>query len=129
MKTKVDLSQAEFVELCLQVVAEMGQHPWKINDGDCESFATMVIDKMGGEDDRDGDGPHLLWGDNQPEFFTPAHDPGYHCYVCYKDSYYDAEEPFGVKSPDMLPLFMRQLLQRDDIRARIHKAVGKMYRK
>jgi hypothetical protein len=122
-----DVSQA-VASLCMGIIRKMRQHPYEINCGSCDDFAAALCIMLGGESES-ADGPELRWGDNDPQFFTPAHDPDAHCYVFYKGKYYDAEEPYGVDRPDMLPVFMRQICHRADFLASINRAVASHYKK
>ena len=57
---------------------------WHINCGQCEEFATDVIDLLGGETDK----IVLLW-DSQ------INCEGSHCVISYQEKYYDSQHPYG----------------------------------
>lgn len=84
-----------------EIVAKMKEHPWLINCGLCEEFAGELAERL--------DGAQVFHGEELPEFFTEQHEPDAHCFVEYLGWYYDAEEPYGVPDPSLLPLFARQL--------------------
>jgi hypothetical protein len=81
------------------LVAEYGQHPYDINDGNCETFAMDVHERH----------PKVeyFWGDELLKMFPPSVDCSCHCFLKFQNRYYDAEEPEGVLHPIFLPFFFR----------------------
>ena len=67
-----------------------------INNGNCEGFAVRVINLMGGYSKE----LTLEESDWDSEFFG-------HCFIAYRDRYYDAECPNGVSDWHKLPIFKR----------------------
>lgn len=88
------------------LVKKFNQHPYDINDGNCELFAMEII-KMFPK-------AEMFWGDELPDFFPPNHiDPSIHCFIKFQDRFYDAEEPDGTLLPIFLPLYIRQCSLKD----------------
>lgn len=86
-----------------QLVKDFGQHPYDINNGNCSEFAQEVETKF-----PEADG---LWDDFEPDLFPNESEVVGHCFIRYKGKYYDAEEPYGVKLPNLLPIYLRKKYQ------------------
>jgi hypothetical protein len=87
-------------ETIRDLVDEYNQHPYDINDGNCECFALDVQKRY----------PEVtvFWGDAILELFPKTYvDPSPHCFVYYKGRFYDAEEPDGTLHPMFLPFYFR----------------------
>ena len=111
---------SEVAVIVTDLVKKFNKHPIDINMGFCSFFAGQLVELL-------GDDASIRWGLADSEFFTPAHEPDRHCYVLYDGRYYDAEEPYGVKSPDLLPFFMRHLHHNKRIRDSIHNSVSSLF--
>ena len=83
-----------------ELVLLWGIHPFDINNGHCEEFAEIIVQEI--------NGARIEWGEESESLFGPEYSPDLHCYVVLSDKYYDAEEPYGVDSPNKLPLYHRQ---------------------
>ena len=70
-----------------------GMTPRRMNRGLCEQFAEDVLELVKEVDD-------VSIEDNASEWFN-------HCWLEYKDRYYDAEAPYGVDEVADLPIFLR----------------------
>lgn len=66
--------------------------PQQINDGYCDIWATLFVERFG--------------GDHQWSFDFP-HDPTGHSWVKLGTKYYDAEMPMGTSDLTNLPFFQR----------------------
>lgn len=84
-----------------EVVQEIGEHPYDINNGNCSIVVGLVTDRV--EEAEERVTGHMY-----------AHDPPYpseytgHCWIYYKGKHYDAEEPEGVENWKNLPIFNRR---------------------
>lgn len=90
------------------MVAEYQKHPWMINCGDCEDFATELQERM-------GDAGDVVWIDelDDPQYSDIEHEYNIaHCVFKLNGFFYDAEEPYGVQDWRHLPLVGRQLRER-----------------
>ena len=93
----------EMPEILRYIVEEFNAHPYDINNGQCEEFAAAVKDRLPEAE--------AIWADDLREksmfdgIDTWLDD---HCFIRFQGRYYDAEEPEGVSSPDLLPFFWRQ---------------------
>lgn len=85
-----------------QLVTELGEHPYDINNGLCDQFAETIEERVRGA--------RAEWGDEEDHPFAPSQYPEDHCYIVYKGRYYDAEEPYGMDCPTKLPIFQRQVI-------------------
>ena len=94
-------------------VAEMGMHPYDINDGYCEDFAMNVIARLGGYRDGLTETTTEVQTDGAVDFVML---PG-HVWIECDGLHYDAEEPEGVAHWWDLPFFgrLRQRPQYKDI--------------
>lgn len=111
---------SEVAIIVYDLVKEFDKHPIDINMGLCCFFAERLVGLL-------GEDASIRWGVADSEFFTPAHEPDRHCYVLYDGRYYDAEEPYGVKSPDLFPFFMRHLHHTKKTRDYIHDSVCSLF--
>jgi hypothetical protein len=68
--------------------------PQEINDGYCDVWATLFVQKFGGKHQWSFDFPN---------------DPSGHSWVLLNNKYYDAEKPDGVSSLEELPFFQRSM--------------------
>lgn len=93
----------QITNLICQTVREYNLHPYHINCGSCENFAGDIAKKL--------KGAKAFWGDELEDLFPKKikHMAFCHCFIRYKDKYYDAEEPMGVSKPHQLPLYQRGL--------------------
>lgn len=66
--------------------------PKEINNGYCDMWASLFVDKFGGQHQWSFDFPN---------------DPNGHSWVKLNNKLYDAEAPNGVPSLDKLPFFQR----------------------
>jgi len=80
-----------------KVLRESGRPPREFTEGACEFFAHKVLSTLHDPED--------VSVDSNFEDMTPR--AGGHCWLVYKDRYYDAETPKGVNSIDQLPVFQR----------------------
>ncbi len=87
-----------------QVVKEFSEHPYDINDGRCDEFAEVVIERVPGAVFRD---LGLEWG---------------HCVIEFDGRYYDAEEPEGVLHWRQLPLCVRAIRANREMRVKQKKS-------
>ena len=93
----------EFVgDIVIELVKQMREHPFVINKGRCEEFASELQEVLG------DDAEILTFDDVDPNDRTVGH-----YFVKYKQRYYDAEEPFGVKDYKHLPIWQRSLREWD----------------
>ena len=84
-----------------QVVREFDQHPYDINNGNCEEFAERVCELVPGAE--------KLWGEQCPDALpAKTYDGDAHAFIVFDGVFFDAEEPCGVSTPRLLPLFARQ---------------------
>lgn len=81
----------EITKRILELIREFKKTPREINEGLCGEFAARLIQYF--ED------AVLLWKERA--------DGAYHTFVKLYDKFYDAEAPFGVKRPGLLPFFRR----------------------
>ncbi|MBT6046402.1 MAG: hypothetical protein HOG49_06235 [Candidatus Scalindua sp.] len=78
-----------------------------INGGLCDNFAHAVTIQIPGAE--------ALWGDGMDEeawdmpYNWVEYHAAYHCFVRFKNRYYDSEEPEGVDHPMKLPYYQREL--------------------
>lgn len=77
-------------------------HPYMINNGRCEGFAMHLSEA------------HQQPGGRVSDFGEVGHPDIAHYFYVYKGVYFDAEEPYGVTDPLLLPLAARQL-RKDDV--------------
>lgn len=78
-----------------EMVATWGESARSINDGDCERFA-QEVEKLIPDAKPVWDWFDLSKGYN-----------GLHCFIRYKDRFYDSESPEGVEDWADLPFFKR----------------------
>lgn len=86
-------------------VAASGEHPYDINNGNCEEFTLGVIARMGGPGEdlyECAPGEHEL-----PEILA-------HRWIWCDGLHYDAEEPAGVENWRDLPIFARMRREYDE---------------
>lgn len=88
-------------DIVKRLVAESGKHPFDINCGGCEDFAWTVFD--GFTDAFGSQTVQVHYGETMDEVFHG------HVWTEYDGRHYDAEEPYGVSDPRLLPLFMRRV--------------------
>ena len=82
-----------------QTIKDWDMTPDQINGGNCDNFAGDVTRLLGeGEP---------IWDDE-----LTGEEWGSHCFIKYKNRYYDAECPQGVNNWQDLPLFARQAIQK-----------------
>ncbi len=101
LRKATPMTKEQIGRMIKRLVVKWGVHPFEINQGYCEEFAEEICKQI--------DGATEEWGDEAPHLFTAFHSPDVHCYIVYDGRYYDAEEPYGVDSPNKLPLYNRQL--------------------
>ena len=70
--------------------------PREINNGYCDMWANLFVEKFGGTHQWSYDIPN---------------DPNGHSWVKFGDEFYDAEAPNGVSSLEQLPYFQRSIKQ------------------
>ena len=78
--------------------------PEIINSGRCENFALEVKQHI--------EGAEVIWDYMWIECTDPICEGMHkvsHCFIKYKDKYYDAECPNGVNHPIQLPFFENQI--------------------
>ena len=96
----------EIAQTIIEFVKEFQDHPYNINNGLCDVFASELIEQLL----KQGKIATQYWGDELPQFFNnKKYYPDAHCFVKCNGLYFDAEEPYGVTKPQLLPLFLRQL--------------------
>jgi len=84
--------------------------PFKINCGNCETFAQEIADEVNRLGKNEGGG---IWGEDNPELFQDGVDPDGHCFYMFsmpflRNRYFDSECPKGVENPSFLPFYRRQ---------------------
>ena len=90
------------------LVKEWGEHPYDINNGNCETFAMEIQERHPKVE--------VFWGDELLSIFPPTFiDPSPHCFLRFQDRYYDAEEPDGTLHPCFLPFYVRMSGKEDMI--------------
>ncbi len=94
------LDHQRMADTIVQLVLKWKNHPWMINQGQCEDFANKVTKIIIGS--------ASMWDNEIP--LSEQYGDTSHCFIYWKGRYYDAEEPWGVKNPLDLPLFRRKLL-------------------
>jgi len=83
------------------MVVDLGQHPWDINNGDCEAFAGDLIGRL---EQRDLEAQELG---------TPSDELSSHIwvYVPSLKMHFDAETPYGEDCFLKLAVFLRHLAE------------------
>jgi len=91
----------------LDCINQWAETPREINRGNCDTFANQIETLGFGE---------AVWGDElSPEDWSFSSEDWftnyapYHCLILYQGRYYDSECPEGVKWPDQLPYYRRQI--------------------
>lgn len=83
-------------KIIIDTVLEYYEHPYFINDGYCEDFASDVQDKMRALGFRI-DVYDIPWNCQWPN----------HTFFGFQGKFYDAEEPMGVSEWWKLPIYLR----------------------
>lgn len=84
-----------------QVVKEIGEHPYDINNGKCGILARIVAERLEEAEPRTTGQMY----DQEPPY--PSEYYG-HTWIYYKGKHYDAEELEGVENWKNLPIFNRR---------------------
>ena len=93
-----------------EMTVEWKRHPWDINNGMCEEFASAVYDRLIKED--------AVW---KRLCFRDSSRSSYGGHVWLYDPetglHHDAEEPYGVLKWQNFPIFFRTRLARRELKA------------